>query len=401
MIKAVLLDLDDTLLNLDTDQFTRKYIAALGGFILSQYPGVSSGQFGMAIREGAYQTIRNLDPLVLNDVSMVNAFGQSVGLDFDETTRFFTEFYRTHYDDLLSGLLPMEGAATLVEELTIRELQVVIATNPMFPAEATHRRLRKAGFEPDQFRCVTHIENSHFAKPTQHYYEEILARIGIEAEDAIMVGDNPENDMRPAQQSGLATYWIDLERPLPEGLSPDAYGSLPALTARIQAGWLDTLAPRPRTPQQVSPRMLGNIAALESLTRELDERWWNVRPFAGEWTALEVMAHLADVEAPIHRATLQRIAHEENPFIPPSPTPPPAGTWPLAGHSGRELFMRFHHERQQTLAWLESLPVEAWERPGRHSLFGPTTLSEMAHFTARHDRLHINQLCALIGACRE
>ena len=59
----------------------------------------------------------------------------------------------------------------------------------------------------------------------------------------------------------------------------------------------------------------------------------------------------------------------------------------------------FAEERQQTVAFLNDLPPEAWTRPARHSIFGPTTLLEMANFTATHDRLHIQQICQTLGRC--
>jgi hypothetical protein len=60
---------------------------------------------------------------------------------------------------------------------------------------------------------------------------------------------------------------------------------------------------------------------------------------------------------------------------------------------------RFATEREQTIALLTGLTDAQWGRPARHSVFGPTTLLEMAAFTARHDRLHINQLCQTLGKC--
>ena len=56
-------------------------------------------------------------------------------------------------------------------------------------------------------------------------------------------------------------------------------------------------------------------------------------------------------------------------------------------------------ERQRTVDFLAALPAETWDRPARHSIFGPTTLLEVANFTATHDRLHLQQICQTIGRC--
>jgi hypothetical protein len=61
--------------------------------------------------------------------------------------------------------------------------------------------------------------------------------------------------------------------------------------------------------------------------------------------------------------------------------------------------LEFADERERTLAFLAALPPQAWERPARHYIFGPTTLLEMANFVSQHDRMHIAQLCQTIGKC--
>jgi hypothetical protein len=263
--------------------------------------------------------------------------------------------------------------------------------------------VRWAGFDPDQtrFKLITTLENMHFAKPTPHYYEEVLARIGVESEDAIMVGDDYKNDIAPAAVAGLATWWLS-ETPNPDlPVQPDGRGTLRDFLDAVNDGWLQTLPPHPRTAEQVFPRMLGNLAALDGLAREIDPLSWNVRPIPNEWTPLEILLHLQDSEINVQRPRLERILNEENPFLPPSPEPLRPGEWDVTGKNAAEVLAGFRAERLKTLDILRDLTPEQWKRPARHSIFGPTNVLEMAHFTARHDRLHINQLCETVGACRE
>jgi hypothetical protein len=60
---------------------------------------------------------------------------------------------------------------------------------------------------------------------------------------------------------------------------------------------------------------------------------------------------------------------------------------------------QFAQERENTLTLLASLTEDDWRRPATHSIFSNTTLLEMAHFTARHDRMHITQICQTLGRC--
>lgn len=404
MIKAVLLDLDDTLLALDTNAFARAYLASLGEFLVKRHAHLATDRFHGAIRGAMKATMTRLDPAYSNEQTMNSALSVGLDLSSDQVAAAFLDFYTEGYGKLRGVAAPMDAAAETVEWLLGHDYKVVVATNPVFPRPATLDRLRWAGFEPDTvpFRLITTLESVHFTKPTPHYYEEILARIGVESEDAIMVGDSYENDIIPAHAAGLATFWLNHgEAAQPGAITPDSSGTLRDFLDKAASGWLHDLPPRPRTAAQIVPRMLGNLAALDGLTREIDPLSWNVRPFADEWTPLEILLHLVDSEIHVQRPQLLRILNEDNPFLPPSPTPPAPGQWTVAGQDGRQVMAQFMTERFKTLDLLRDLTPTQWARPARHSIFGPTTLQEMAHFTARHDRLHTNQLCETIGACVE
>ena len=88
--------------------------------------------------------------------------------------------------------------------------RLVIATNPLFPRAAIEQRLAWAGVPTTEFRydLVTTYENMHACKPNREYYEEILSRLAVEPELAIMVGDDWDNDIGGATQAGLHAYWI-------------------------------------------------------------------------------------------------------------------------------------------------------------------------------------------------
>jgi hypothetical protein len=112
-----------------------------------------------------------------------------------------------------------------------------------------------------------------------------------------------------------------------------------------------------------------------------------------------VVCHLAESEWKVQRPRLERIRAEDNPFIAAPKSPPGPREAGACEEDGRAAAINFVHERLKTIAFLSELKADEWKRPARHSIFGPTTLLEMAHFTAQHDRLHINQLCQTLGHC--
>ncbi|MBN1963096.1 MAG: DinB family protein, partial [Anaerolineae bacterium] len=126
--------------------------------------------------------------------------------------------------------------------------------------------------------------------------------------------------------------------------------------------------------------------------------WWQ-HPDPEEWSPLEVVCHLRDSERAVQRPRLQSIAREDNPFLSEPKQPPGPGELGCDVVDLCDPAEQFAAERQETVAWLNGLPEAAWSRPARHSIFGPTTLLEMADFTATHDRLHLQQICQTLGRC--
>jgi FMN phosphatase YigB (HAD superfamily) len=407
MIKAVLLDLDDTLLFTDTNAFVERYLAAMGKTIIERHPDLAFASLPVhkAIMLATRATIENLDPTRTNMDVFNEAAAELLNLPVETLQTIFDDFHEDPYRQLASGTRTIPVARLLINRLLMTGMSVTVATNPIFGSDAIMQRLAWAGIDKPiiPYALVTHIENMHFTKPNPHYYEEILARVGIEADEAIMVGDSIVNDIIPAGRAGLNTFWItdgnSLPADLPADLQPDEMGTLADFDQRVSDGWLATLKPRSRTVDQIEPRMLGNVAALFGLTQNINPDHWTMHPDPKEWSPLETLCHLRDSERNIQRPRLKKIVAEENPFISQPPPPFGPGERDISAEQGDEARYAFWQERCETLTFLSSLQPEDWERPARHSIFGPTTLLEMAHFTARHDHLHISQLCQTLGSC--
>jgi hypothetical protein len=274
---------------------------------------------------------------------------------------------------------------------------VVIAANTLYPAAVVRQQLAWAGL-PDAseaYALVTTSDNMHFARPDPAYYAEIVARVGIEPDEALMVGSSLTHDIQPAAQTRLRTYHVNGR----DSAAADAVGSLADFTRQMAAdGWLDTLPPRPLKPEAVEPQLWGNVGALFGMLTEVQPAYWGQHPDPNEWSILQIVCHLLESEIQVQRPRLQRILTEDNPFLV-NPSPPPGPHMPPCSSDGVEAARQFAAHRRETIAMLRALPAAAWSRPARHSVFGPTTLLEMALFTAQHDRLHLNQLCRTLGRC--
>jgi FMN phosphatase YigB (HAD superfamily) len=128
----------------------------------------------------------------------------------EELEPVFERFYAEAFPKLrpLTALRP--ASSKIVEWAGQRGLQVVIATNPVFPRTAIEQRIEWAGVGVDRFEYarVTSYENSHATKAQPAYYGEILAVLGRRPEECLMVGDNWSWDMVNAAEVGIPGYWI-------------------------------------------------------------------------------------------------------------------------------------------------------------------------------------------------
>ena len=82
----------------------------------------------------------------------------------------------------------------MIKKLKAKGLRVALATNPLFPAVATESRIRWAGLDLKDFDLVTTYENSSFCKPNPAYYKEIMEKLGVSAEECVMVGNDVQED---------------------------------------------------------------------------------------------------------------------------------------------------------------------------------------------------------------
>jgi FMN phosphatase YigB (HAD superfamily) len=237
MIKAILFDLDDTLLGNNMERFIPPYFDMLGNHVAPRYP---KDKFLKALLAGTDAMITNQDTAVSNRDAFWQTFEQLTGQGADELEDHIRIFYEEQFPQLqrVTEFRPL--AADLMRTCFAQKWQVVIATNPLFPRIAIEHRLAWAGVPVTEFSyaLITAYENMSATKPHVAYYEQILQRLGCGAETAVMVGNDWGNDIEPAASLGMQTYWVthNGNTPPDPGLVT-AYGSLTDLHRRLEAGW--------------------------------------------------------------------------------------------------------------------------------------------------------------------
>lgn len=203
-ISTVLFDLDGTLLPMDLEEFTKEYLTLLAKK-LAPY-GYDPKQLTNTIWAGTGAMVKN-DGSRTNEEAFWEVFAQVYGERTQTDKPLFDGFYEKefHQAKVICGYNP--EAAKTVRQLRKMGYRIVLATNPLFPAVATQARIRWAGLEPSDFELYTTYENSSFSKPNTAYYQQILSRLGLSAEECLMVGNDVTEDM-VARKLGMHVFLL-------------------------------------------------------------------------------------------------------------------------------------------------------------------------------------------------
>ncbi len=209
MVKLILLDLDDTLLNTRIDQFLPHYFHALGQSLRNILP---PREMIDLVLNATRHMMQDVSPDVTNAKAFNDYFFTRIANPRSQIEKRITEFYEAEFPKLKKHVKTIPVARDFVSYLFNRKYQVVVATNPLFPARAIEHRMEWAGISGFPYILITTYENSHYCKPNPAYYKEILDKCSVSSKEALMIGDDEKNDIIPAKQVGIQTYHIINDR---------------------------------------------------------------------------------------------------------------------------------------------------------------------------------------------
>jgi len=230
-IRAILFDLDGTLLDSNMDVFLPHYFEMLTAHMAHILP---PDDFIAHLLQATNAMIAN-DGSATNEKVFADVFYPLVGQPREKLEPIFMDFYAHDFPSLRQHTHRKPEARQVVQQAFDLDCDVVIATNPVFPAVAIEQRLEWAGVADFPYHLVTTYENSRAAKPNLAYYEHILGSIGQRAEMCLMVGDE-DGDM-VAAHLGCLTFLVPGPRTElgPATPGPTYRGTLTDLEALFQS----------------------------------------------------------------------------------------------------------------------------------------------------------------------
>jgi FMN phosphatase YigB (HAD superfamily) len=396
---TLLLDLDDTLLDTQISSFLRAFLDAWRDAVLDTMP---PDRFIRAMLKSTDRMMLNNRPdCTLREV-FLESFLPAIGMDEEQFLSIEDDFYKNVFPRLQALTKPKPQAIQFVDKALEQGAQIVIATNPVFPKTAIDQRLAWVGLPADRFpfQYVPSSEYFHFAKPNPAFFAELLYEIGWPDNPVVMVGDDYKLDILPALQFGLPAYWINSGKAPAENPAnvPISSGEIEAVFSWIESEVVKQWRNPFNTPASLLAALIAAPAMIDRLCRDLPESAWHHRAKPGEWSPVEIISHLRDVDREINLPRVEKIISETNPFIAGIDSDPWAEQRGYNQENGSRALRDYLLSRFDLVNALEFKPDDTWRRPARHTIFGPTQLTELMGITVGHDRLHVQQVIEAINA---
>jgi HAD superfamily hydrolase (TIGR01549 family) len=207
-VTHLLVDLDDTLLQNSMEIFAPPYYKALSSY-LAEF--VAPEVMLPKLLEGTNAMLKNTDPAITLEHSFDRIFYPGIGVSKEDLHPSLVQFYNIVFPKLEKYTHQIPAAIEMISDALEIGLKIVVATNPLFPLIAIQQRLQWAGLNANNipFELIACYEEFHFTKPNPAYFQEIISKLGIKANDCVMVGNDLDMDILPALSLEIPCFQID------------------------------------------------------------------------------------------------------------------------------------------------------------------------------------------------
>ena len=203
-MKTIIFDLDGTLLHMHIKLFTKIYFDEMAKL----FSGILDKETLMQnVWISTQKMVQSVDSRP-NRVVFTETYSQLINGDISDHLARFETFYRDGFNKTKQAIREKPVARQILSLLQQKGYRLILATNPLFPETAIHKRIGWGGMSPEDFTYISTYENSTYCKPELHYYSEILDKNSLDAEDCMMVGNDVEEDMI-AGKLNMKTFLVD------------------------------------------------------------------------------------------------------------------------------------------------------------------------------------------------
>lgn len=390
---TVLFDLDDTLLHTNVHQFLPIYFQKLGEAFSHIAPQEKIEQ---QIKYAVQQMKANQDPARMLSEVFAESFYPPLGTSEEACQEEMRRFYQVEFPKLQKLTQRDPHVDELIAWCQDQNMTLGVATNPYFPRIATEERINWAGLDQQDFAFFSTMDNFHFTKPNLMFFTEALGYLGWSTDGMVMIGDSPYHDLTPVEAMGYPTFLVDnetSEMDRPHGQLSDV------------RSWLEGICQKDELPLTENPEvhlaiLRSTPAVFDTWLRGIPEPALRKKPAKDEWSVLEVLWHLADMENEVYKPQWRQLLSDPSKLI----SPPDTSRWAKQrGYQARDLspaLSSFLKARLSSLSLIDDLITKGMSGQSiRHSILSHAKISELIGFVAKHDRIHLHQCYNLLNFC--
>ena len=389
---TILSDLDGTLLGTDVNHFFFAFFHELENAIHQKAPNSNVIQ---QLQYAEDQMIANTNPSLWLKEVFAQHFYEPLGTTEKECEGVLDFYYRNEFPKLQALTQRRPEAAEIANWCQDQGSPLVIATNPVFPTISTRQRLAWAGLREDQLAFYSTYDNFHFIKPTLNFYAECLGRLGWPDDGPVaMLGDDPVHDIQPMEALGCRTFFVtedEVDEDLPHGNLTEALAWLKSLPE-------DEPHKIPENSEVHTAILRTSPAVIADWLQTASNAALHAKPSPTDWNLTEVIWHMADMENEVYLPQWKQILKDSKTILEVPDTSHWAATRDYQSRSAEEGLRRLTSARMESLNCIETMSNrELMALPLRHAVFSQTTPAELVSFSAKHDRIHLNQSRKLLN----
>jgi FMN phosphatase YigB (HAD superfamily) len=392
---AILFDLDDTLLINDMDHFLPGYINAL----ISSLPQIPGERLQTALMAGTRKMLRKNMPVDTLEETFYTTFYPKLGINQEEIQKTIEEFYKKEFPKLKHLTQTRPESAAIVHQLSQEGHAITIATSPLFPYAAQRWRLEWAGitYSEDVIDEITSFENYHFCKPHPEYFIEVIIKNQYTHMPVVMIGNSLTEDIIPCEKLGIPTYWVTTEG------KNEVQGELS--TAGDFSGipqWIEQIAEKVE-PIQWNNNMENSISLLKSTPSVFEhycKKFKNHPILTSEKennSVVKILRHVLEGDKQLNIPRVRQFFMESKPVITGMDLDALSSFSDYANNDFCHLLSQFIDIRMQLLDIIQNADPETINKQAMHTIFGPTSFSEIIQFIAIHDLSHLDDCNILLN----
>ena len=209
-VKAIGFDLFNTLITTDRNALV-KGLERIVLSLLKNKINVEAEAFRAAHRESAFRYIEKArkDGRETHNSLWISSALKSFDYDIPPDDPIVSEAVEAYFSGLLDHCQPIPGTIRMLEKLKTG-YSLGLLSNFTHPP-AAHGLLDRLGFSA-HFNFILISGELGYRKPHPKTFGHLIERFGVEKEEIIYVGDDPEPDIIGARNAGLSPVWFTYVR---------------------------------------------------------------------------------------------------------------------------------------------------------------------------------------------